>query len=76
MLLSVSVTEVLDKYPRLPDAERQVIFRRLVELDAGNDIDETPEMLAAIDDGIRSVESGTGVSLDEARKRIAGWTTR
>jgi predicted transcriptional regulator len=72
----VSITEILEELPRLPDAERQVIFRRLIELDAETDIEETPEMLAAIDAGIRSIEIGPSLPLEEARQRIAGWTTR
>ncbi len=72
----VSITEILEELPRLPDAERQVIFRRLIELDAGANIEETPEMLAAIDAGIRSMATGPGVPLEEARQRIAGWITR
>ena len=51
-------------------------MRRLIQLDAGLEIDETPEMIAAIDDGIRSMESGPGVPLEEARRRIAGWITK
>jgi predicted transcriptional regulator len=72
----VSITEILEELPRLPDAERQVIFRRLIELDAGANIEETPEMLAAIDAGIRSMATGPYVPLEEARQRIAGWITR
>jgi predicted transcriptional regulator len=68
----MSMTEILDELPRLDDSERQAILRRLIELDAGSDIEETPEMLAAIDAGIRSLETGSGVSLEEARQRIAG----
>lgn len=70
------MTEILEELPRLQDAERQVIFRRLMELDAGVDIEETPEMLAAIDEGIESLKTGPGISLDEARQRIAGWISK
>jgi predicted transcriptional regulator len=61
--------------PRLSDGERQKILRRLVRLDAGLNIDETPEMLAAIDAGMRSIETGPGVPLEEARQRLGGWIT-
>ena len=70
------MTEILEELPRLADAERQVIFQRLIELDAGAGIKETPEMLAAIDDGLRSMETGPGVSLEQARRRVTGWATR
>jgi len=72
----MSMTEILDELPRLDDSERQTILRRLVSLDAGLDIDETPEMLAAIDEGIASIESEPGVTLEEARQRLAGWITK
>ena len=32
-------------------------------------------MLAAIDAGVSSMESGSGVPLEQARQRIAGWAT-
>jgi predicted transcriptional regulator len=72
----MSMTEILDELPRLNDTERQTILRRLVALDAGLEIDESPEMLAAIDAGIRSLETGPGVPLEEARQRLAGWITK
>jgi hypothetical protein len=70
------MTEILEELPRLDHSERQAILRRLIELDAGTDIEETPEMLAAIDAGASSLETGSGVPLEQARQRIAGWATR
>ena len=70
------MTEILEELPRLGHSERQAILRRLIELDAGIDIEETPEMLAAIDAGISSLETGSGVPLEQAHQRIAGWATR
>lgn len=72
----MSMTEILDELPRLEDTERQTILRRLVSLDAGLEIEETPEMLAAIDGGIASMESGPGVTIEGARQRLAGWITK
>ena len=72
----MSMTEILDELPRLDDGERRTILRRLVSLDAGLEIDETPEMLAAIDAGLASVESGASVTLEEVRQRLAGWITK
>jgi predicted transcriptional regulator len=70
------MTEILEELPRLGHSERQTILRRLIELDAGIDIEETPQMLVAIDAGVSSLETGSGVPLEEARQRIAGWATR
>jgi len=72
----MSMTEILDELPQLSDGERQTILRRLIQLDAGPELDGTPEMIASIDAGIRSMESGPGVPLEEARRRIAGWITK
>jgi predicted transcriptional regulator len=72
----MSVSEILDELPRLSDGERQAVLRRLLQLDAGAEIEETPEMIEAIDAGIRSMESGPGVPLEEARRRLAGWVTK
>lgn len=72
----MSMSEILDELPRLDDIERQTILRRLVALDAALDLEETPEMLAAIDAGVESLEAGRGVPLEEARQRLAGWITK
>lgn len=72
----MSMTDILNELPRLDDIERQTILRRLVALDAGLELEESPEMLAAIDAGIESMEPERGVPLEEARQRLAGWITR
>ena len=72
----MSMTEILEELPRLSDGERQIILRQLIQFDAGLEVDETPEMLASIDAGVRSMETGPGVPLEEARWRIAGWITK
>ena len=69
------MTEILEELPRLGHNERQAILRRLIQLDAGIDIEESPEMLAAIDAGVSSLETGSGVPWEQARQRIAGWVT-
>ena len=38
--------------------------------------EETPEMLAAIDEGLRSLETEPGLSPDEVRRNIRGWVSR
>ena len=73
---AMSMTDILNELPRLDDIERQTILRRLVALDAGLELEETPEMLAAIDAGIESLEAGRGVPMEEARQRLAGWITK
>lgn len=38
-------------------------------------IDDTPEMLAALDAGIRSLETEPTVPLEDVRRKIKGWAT-
>ena len=68
------MTEILDELPRLDPGERQTIFRRLVEIDPA--LEETPEMLEAIDAGVRSLETGGGVGIGDARQRVAQWISK
>lgn len=67
----MTVSDILDALPRLEPDDRELILRRLMQFDAGGELAETPEMLAAIDAGIRSMDSGPGVPLEEARRRLA-----
>lgn len=38
-------------------------------------VEETPEMLAAIDEGIRSLETEPTVPLEDVRRKVKGWAT-
>jgi hypothetical protein len=37
---------------------------------------ETPEMLAAIDEGLRSLETQPTLSVEEVRRNIRAWVTK
>ncbi len=71
----MSITEILDELPKLKTEERHVLLERLNALE--NDaIEETPEMLAAIDEGIRSIEQHGSIPIDEVQARLeAKWHT-
>ena len=71
----MSVTEILEELPRLLPSDRQIVSRYLKELEL-LEKEETPEMLAALDSGRRSIREGRTHSVDEARGLIAQWTTR
>jgi hypothetical protein len=68
-----TVTEVeiaLEKFT--PEQMREVadwIMARLLP-------EETPEMLAAIDEGIRSLETEPTLSVDQVRQNIRAWVTK
>ena len=71
----MSVREILEELPRLDASERQTVLRRLIEIDPALDVD-TPEMLAAIDEAVRAFDADKGVGIDEARRRVAQWTSK
>ena len=70
----MSVTEILEELPRLLPSDRQKVSRYLKELEL-LEKEETPEMLAALDSGRRSIREGRTHSVDEARGLIAQWIT-
>ena len=39
-------------------------------------MEETPEILAAIDEGRRAITEGKTVSVEEMRRQIRQWTTQ
>lgn len=72
----MSVREILDELPRLDASERRTVLRRLIEIDPALEVGETPEMLAAIDEAVRSFDADKGVGIEEARRRVAQWTSK
>jgi hypothetical protein len=72
----VSVREILEALPRLDASERQTVLRRLIEIDPALEVEETPEMLAAIDQAVHSFDPDKGVGIEEARRRVAQWTSK
>lgn len=72
----MSFTEIVEELPRLSADERHDLLNRLVELDDSAVFEETPEMLAAIDEGIHSMETEPSITLEEARRSIPRWTSR
>jgi hypothetical protein len=72
----MSVREILEELPRLDASERQTVLRRLIEIDPALEVEETPEMLAVIDEALGSFEADQGVGIEEARRRVAQWTSK
>ena len=71
----MSVTEILEELPRLKSEDRHTLFVRLNELEAA-EIEETPAMLAAIDEGIRSADNERGYSVEAVRAELSSWLTK
>lgn len=74
----MSVTEILEELPKLKDEERHLLLERLNELEMAKaeEIEETPEMLAAIDEGLRSLEEHGSIPMEVVWARLkAKWPT-
>jgi hypothetical protein len=67
----MSVIEILDELPKLSLEERHLLFQRLNELETG-EIEETPEMLAAIDEAQASPHEND-LSVEEIRQNVSRW---
>lgn len=71
----MSMAEILEELPRLGRVEREMVWQRLEEIELGT-VEETPEMLAAIDAGRRSIRDGKANTIEHARSLIAQWTSK
>jgi len=68
----MSVNEILAEIDKLSPDELQVIQEKL-DLRLHDDTEETPEMLAAIDEGLRSLREEGTITLQELRERMKSW---
>jgi hypothetical protein len=68
----MSIKEILEELPRLTQEEKKQLWNALNH-EATYDIEEeSPELLAAIDEGICSLESGERTyTIEEARQLVA-----
>ncbi len=66
-----TVTEIEAAIEKLSPGEQ----RELADWLNSRLIEETPEMLAALDEGIRSLESEPTVPLEDVRRKIKAWAT-
>ncbi len=67
----MSVAEILEELPKLSASDRDLLFQRLSEMGAG-EIEETPELLAAIDEADAAPEK-EDLTPDEMRQRVKRW---
>jgi hypothetical protein len=67
----MSVDEILAELDTLSPDELKVI-REKVDL-LNEDIEETPEMLAAIDEGLRSSREEGTITIEELKEEMKAW---
>jgi hypothetical protein len=70
----MSVQDIIAELPKLSEQERELILRRLVNLDQC--FDPTPAMEDAIREGLRSLREEKTYSGAEVRARIGAWAAR
>ena len=70
----MSVKEIIAELPMLSDEEREMILRKLVNLD--ENFEPTPAMSDAIREGLNSLRESKTYSAAEMRSRITEWTVR
>jgi len=58
----MSMTEILEELPRLGRVEREKVWQCLEEIELGT-VEESPEILAAIDAGRRSIREGNATTI-------------
>jgi hypothetical protein len=69
----MSITEILEELPKLSVEELDVVRRKLDELHGSVD-EETPELLAAIDEGIRSADEEPLIPIEEVMREVRSWS--
>jgi hypothetical protein len=68
----MSVNEILAEMEKLSPDELKIIQEKLDLFH--EEFEETPEMLAAIDEGLRSLREEPTITLEELRKEMRTWT--
>ena len=72
----MSVSEIIEELPKLKLGDRWAVWQRLSELESDDEITPTPEMLAAIDEGLHSADTEPLYTVDEIQKKIGQWAHR
>src|SRR6267154_6689423 len=68
---AMSINEILKELPKLTQDEKRQLWNVLDHELSGEQDEESPEVLAAIERGIRSLEAGECThTLEEARQRV------
>jgi len=71
----MSASEILEQLPKLSCDERMAIYRRILEIEKASNLQETAEIYDAIDAGLHSLNTEPLYTPEQARARIAQWTT-
>ena len=72
-----TLAEIQDAVTRLRDEEQQALSLWLSSRTAPEMIgEEEQKLLRSLDEAVRDIDAGKGVSLEDARKRVASWAAK
>jgi len=69
----VNLDEILVELEKLSPEELEIVQQKVDQLRELQDFEETPEMLAAIDEGLRSAREEPLFSIEEVREEMRKW---
>jgi hypothetical protein len=69
----MSVNELLAELETLSPDDLKIVQEKLDQLHAVDDSEETPEMLAAIDEGLRSLKEEGTITIEQLREKMKSW---
>lgn len=74
----MSFTEIVEELRKLSPEELEAVQRMLDEVRQGHgpEIEETPELLTAIDEGVRSAKEEPLIPIEEVIAEIKTWNTK
>ena len=72
-----SLVEIQDAVAQLPSNEKKALQLWLnSQADPGLTAEEEQRLLRSLDEAMRDIDAGKGVSMDEARKRVSSWAAK
>lgn len=69
----MSVNEIMQELEKLSPDELSAIQEKLNLMRSADDDEETPEMLAAIDEGLRSSAEGKNIPIEVVMEEMKTW---
>jgi hypothetical protein len=72
-----TLAEIQDAVAQLPGDEKKALSLWLnSQTEPEMTTQEEQQLLRSLDDAIRDLDSGKGISIDDARKRVGSWATK
>ena len=72
----MSVEQLLEEFGRLTEPEREAFLQGAGLVAQDLELEESPEFIAFVEEGIRSAEEEPTITLEELKRQMASWPTR